>query len=406
MATAKVYFPIKQTSKKTGECAIYIRITHNRSQKDIKIGTSKPENWDFKNNLPSKKNPYYKELMVLIQRKLYETNKSLLELDTEEEDYSIDNINQKFKRRVGARVNYVLKYFDHLIDRFNNSNRIGYANIFKSTRNRLEEFNDDKDFAFKSVNHNFILRFEEFNLKRGVKPNAYFVYLRTFRTLINYAIKEGVVEQKYDPFKDFSFAKFRKIKTVKRTLSTSEIAKIKELKFETDSSLFHAHNYFIFSYYCRGINFIDMAKLRWNNIQGNRLLYIRSKSKTPFSIELLDPVLNILSYYKENYFQGAESYIFPILNESYETAKSIDTRIDTVLKQVNKNLKKIAEKAEINKNITTYVARHTFGNVLKRSGATTAEISEMYGHDKEETTQIYLDSMENSELDQLAKSKL
>ena len=47
----------------------------------------------------------------------------------------------------------------------------------------------------------------------------------------------------------------------------------------------------------------------------------------------------------------------------------------------------------------TYVARHTFATVLKRSGVNIAIISESLGHSDLSTTQIYLDSFENSQID-------
>ena len=49
--------------------------------------------------------------------------------------------------------------------------------------------------------------------------------------------------------------------------------------------------------------------------------------------------------------------------------------------------------------ITFHVARHTFATVLKRSGVNIAIISESLGHSDLSTTQIYLDSFENSQID-------
>ena len=57
-------------------------------------------------------------------------------------------------------------------------------------------------------------------------------------------------------------------------------------------------------------------------------------------------------------------------------------------------------------NLTTYVARHTFATVLKRSGVNIAIISESLGHSDFETTQIYLDSFENSQIDEAMKNLL
>ena len=49
----------------------------------------------------------------------------------------------------------------------------------------------------------------------------------------------------------------------------------------------------------------------------------------------------------------------------------------------------------------TYVARHSFASILKNYGVNVSLISEMLGHTDLKTTQIYLDSFENEQLDYL-----
>ena len=53
-------------------------------------------------------------------------------------------------------------------------------------------------------------------------------------------------------------------------------------------------------------------------------------------------------------------------------------------------MKRILKKLEIDKKVTTYVARHTFSTVLKRSGASTEFIQEALGHSNIKTTENYL----------------
>jgi site-specific recombinase XerD len=406
MASVKLIFAKNKPNKKTGECYFFMRVTHNRKQKELKIGKCKPEHWNFDINLPKKNCPFYQDILVLIDKRKRDANKLILELESNDLDFTSNTIVDTIVKKNKISSKTVLQYFDENIERFKNSNRIGYANIFKSTSNSLKTFNKGKDFSFGDVDYNFLSRFEEHHLKNEVKPNSIFVYLRTFRTLLNNAVKDGIVKSDYNPYKDYPLAKFRRIKTIKRTLSEDEMKKIIESEFEQDTAIFHAKNYFLFSYYNRGINFIDLSNLKWKNIQNNRLFYTRSKTKGHFNIELLEPVIKILEYYKVSPNLNENSFIFPILNETHVTAQQIDNRIDRVLKLVNKNLKAMGEKLEITTKITTYVARHTFANALKRGGAKTAEISEAMGHVGEEITQIYLDSFENEKLDNLTKSIL
>ena len=95
-----------------------------------------------------------------------------------------------------------------------------------------------------------------------------------------------------------------------------------------------------------------------------------------------------------------ENYIFPILDRRiHKTEQQIYDRVRKVLKHVNKALHEWSRLLGLKIEPTTYVARHTFATVLKRSGVNIAIISESLGHSDLSTTQIYLDSFENSQID-------
>ncbi len=69
------------------------------------------------------------------------------------------------------------------------------------------------------------------------------------------------------------------------------------------------------------------------------------------------------------------------------------------MRLMNKKLNKISTLAKLEAPLTTYVSRHSWATIAKRSGISTAIISEGLGHETEETTQIYLDSFEVDVLD-------
>jgi site-specific recombinase XerD len=389
---------------KNGEHPIYLRVIKDRKTKYITLGSCSLKMWDEKENMPKKKHPLYKELSILVEKKRLEAKKLLYDLDTHENGYSSDNV-KSILVNSNSKTS-VIKYFDEVIERLEKSNRIGYANIFKSTQNSLSTFMNGKDIVFSDITPSFINKYEAEFLSRGVKPNSIFVYMRTFKTLINYARSENVVKTEYNPFKDISFTKYRRIKTAKRAISKDQIQAIAKLKFKPDSSIFHAQKYFLFSYYNRGINFIDIAFLRWSSVNNNKLTYTRSKTKEFFNIGMLDPASEILKFYKRNYPHSETDFIFPILNHSHETAKSIDYRVDKVLKQVNKDLKTIGEMANIKEKLTTYVARHSYATNMRNSGISVSVISKAMGHDSEKTTEIYLEQFDNSILDEASKAIL
>ncbi|WP_337043905.1 tyrosine-type recombinase/integrase [Emticicia sp. 17c] len=114
--------------------------------------------------------------------------------------------------------------------------------------------------------------------------------------------------------------------------------------------------------------------------------------------------MSVLDYYKT--FR-LNNYVFPFLDiNKHTSAISIDNRLRKTKRQVNEDLKELATLAKIETNLTTYVARHTFATVLKRSGVSTSLISEMMGHDSEAITQVYLDSFENKQIYEAALNLL
>ena len=166
-----------------------------------------------------------------------------------------------------------------------------------------------------------------------------------------------------------------------------------------------AKSVFLFSFYCGGINFVDLAQLRWRNIstdsEGNqRLTYVRQKTGGKFSVRLLAPAAQLIDQYRPDTHNGPDSYVFPILNtKQHPTQKQVDNRLHKVLGQVNKDLKLIGERAGIDTPLTTYVARHSFATVLRQAGQATAVISQAMGHKTEAVTAIYLDSFASQTVD-------
>ncbi len=166
-----------------------------------------------------------------------------------------------------------------------------------------------------------------------------------------------------------------------------------------------AKDLFLFSYLCSGMNFTDIANLKPDYISGNQLQYIRQKTSQKINVLLVPDAINLLLKYKAN--SESSGYSFPILNSQiHKTAKQKQYRIHKVLGQTDKGLKRIAELCKIKINLTSYVARHSFATILKNSGVNIALISEALGHSELSTTQIYLDSFENSQVKEAMKHLL
>lgn len=385
------------TSKvlKNGEHPIMIRLIKERKTKYISVGHScAPDLWDFRKELPKRKHPNFRELEINIDLKRAEAKSLLLGFENEQKDFSLDEFKQKYTSHT-KKVSF-FEYLDKVADDLLKAGRIGYANSHKDLKRILSRYRED-GFAFSEINHALLRKIEQFFRERGMKENAMGVYFRTFRAVYNKAVADELVKKGDSPFTDFKVSKF-KAQTKKRAITKDAVQLLAQVEVKESSRLLHSKNAFLFSFYCSGMNFVDLAMLTWDNIicQDEYLHYEREKTGDIFDIKLLPPALTILSFYRQ---QKTDKYVFPYLNEKeYKTPAQIHERIEDRRKVTNKDLKKLATVAGITTPITTYTARHSFATVLKRSGVATGKISELMGHESEKTTQVYLDSFEQKDL--------
>lgn len=388
-----------------GEHPIMICLSQNTQRRYLSTGINcHPDLWDARNNTPSRKHPMHKDIDIYVGEKLNRIKKRIFQAENEGEDLTLESLIKNFKKDT-PQNSLLSKYIEEVIERMKENGKIESANILHSTKKAWCRFFQREHFSFEDINYGSIRQFEDFCSMNGNMPNTIFLYLRTLKTAINNGIKAGVIPEKYNPFKEISFAKYRRTKTQKRAISREELQKIEQLHLPTEDPKYHSLNYFLFSYYTGGMNFIDMASLKWSNIQSSQLTYTRRKTNEIINIPLVAPALEILLLYKGVTGDKISNYVFPILNESHTSPTSISNRLHKINGLVNHDLREIGKMLGIQTKITTYVARHTFATVMKRNGVPVSIIGQALGHEDEKTTQVYLDSF-NMDILQQAFNKL
>lgn len=405
---------ILRTSKilSNGEHPIMLRITINRQSQFVTTKkSSSPENWDDKGQCVSKTHSDHRTINPLLKSIVSKTDLFLLNAGEENNLVSFDDLKGiVLKMTVTDREiksQNLLDYFDVVIKRLKEQYRLGYAETFASTKRCLKLFTNDKDYPFINIQLAFLNKFEAFLLKRNCATTTRSVYFRTFRTLWKLAIKDKVCAEKHYPFKDFPFSKYNNPRTKKRAITKDQIDLIanKVISKEEDT-LINSRNYFLFSYYCRGLNFVDLADLKWDNICDGELSYTRAKTDEDFRFKLHPIALKILEYYKTLEGNSDAGYIFPILYKRHDTAAAVRYRKKKILKRVNSDIKELAKSVGIEKNVTTYVARHSYATTLRRNGVSKEIISQSLGHESLKTTEIYLDDIGDPVLDDLINATL
>jgi integrase len=403
MTSVKIVFFTSKTLS-NGTHPVMIRLTKDRKAKYISTGLNlKPEQWDEETNEPKKKIPNSKEIRLKLLKARADMEKIILNQDNENLSFTLNDL-AKIYQGIASNIS-VNKFIDTIVDEFVKSGRIGNSKPYKALKSMLKSSTQDRDLSFQDINALFLQKLELYFRSKNYKDTSVSYYMRTLRSLYNKAIQHKCAKEKDYPFKDFRLGKYN-TKTVHRAITKDDIHSIINLEIKEGTRQFNSRNYFIFSYLTRGINFKDLALLKWENIKKDRLNYQRSKTRSVHSIKLLPEAMKILDYYKNFNTTTPSPYIFPILSNEHKTPVSIDNRIHKLLGQTNLDLKIIGESAKIETTLTTYVARHSYATSLRKAGHKTAIISEGLGHGAERTTEIYLDGFGNDVLDEAEKDLL
>jgi site-specific recombinase XerD len=388
----------KSKTLSNGENPLMIQVSKNGKRKYQSLGTSiNSKHWDFTKNKPKPNCPNGDLIQKIILDKVTEYQKQILEFNASQIDYTLTNLLNVKKTTVKEKT--VGEFYNELILQFEQTNKVGNRLIYKGSINSIKGFSKGRtNFLFTDIDLDWLNRYEKWLRSKGNKETTISLLFRTLRSAYNKAIEAKCTKKNNYPFDDFKVGKFD-ISTSKRAISKEEILLIKDIDLTGESeSIQFTRNIFVFSYLCGGINFTDIANLKPENIIANRMQYIRQKTGKKISLQLSPEANQILEYHQQTRVQSG--YLFPILDiKTHTTAIQKQNRIHKLLGKTDKGLKRIAKLCGININLTTYVARHSFATVLKKSGVNVSLISEALGHSDLTTTQIYLGSFENEQID-------
>ena len=392
-----------------GTSPILIRLTRNGKRKYVSLGLSiDPKFWDFNKNTPKRNCPNKAAIISIIEQKAAKYRDVITELKVEGKEYSLETLVQRVEKPVKKQT--FGSYLQEYIESLETEKRFGNAVTFKGLKSSILKYRKSLDFHFTDIDPHWLRGYEMSLRANGNKENTIGIRFRALRVLFNRAITDKVVKRDYYPFDDFKVSSFQE-KTIKRAITKEDIKRIISLDLKTVTTynspyLDLGRDLFLFSYLSCGINLTDMAKLQYANIIEGRVTYNRQKTGKLISFQLQPMAIEIIEKYQPENCVKAD-YIFPILDRRFhKTEIQKRDRILKATKATNKALKKIGEKLGLPIDLTTYVARHTYATVLKRSGVGTAIISESLGHSSEKVTQIYLDSFENSQIDEAMKNLL
>ena len=375
-----------------------LRFTHDRTTKFVALGLSvEPHYWDKDTELVLPTCPERITLQSQIDRTLAGYHKKIQRLEALDIPVNFETL---FDAKPACSVGITIEDgFKAEIERLESLGKINSATKHKYALQVLDGYKPTT-MALEAIDLDYLKGLELYLRQRGNKDNSIATRFAIFKAIYNKAVKEGKVAVKQNPFSIYQVGSLW-AKTRKRAIDKDDIQRLIDLEITEGHTTEYrrlAKDLFLFSYFTAGMNFGDIARLRYKDIVKGRVNYSRHKTQKLLSFQLVPMALQILEKY--GMAGHGEDYIFPILNRHEHTSpQQIFNRLHKVLRKVNRELKVLGEMIGLGMPLTTYVARHTYATVLKRSGVSVALISESLGHSDLSTTQIYLDSFENSQID-------
>ncbi len=361
---------------KDGSLAIMVRVTCNGERLSFgNTGYSVPKNfWDGTKNRAMPRYP--QAALVNSHLNAIESELTLLFRKNEfAEDFSLEKIRNIYNGNDVSTTN-LLEYYDMFLERRNAevgrsispASMQKYNVVRKHLGNYLKKDHHINDLPLEHLNFKIISGFEHYlTVDGGCQNNTIMRMLRTFKTVIIQATKEGLLTK--DPFQDVKI----RFKPVDRGfLTETEIAAMAQKDFGI-RRLEVVRDLFVFSCYT-GLAYIDMANLKWENIKeldgAKWIIARRQKTNVSCNVPLLPIPLIIMDKYQG---QGKDGKVFPIISNQ----------------KMNSFLKEIGAACGIEKELTFHLARHTFATLALTKGVAVESVSKMLGHTNIKTTQLY-----------------
>ena len=304
---------------------------------------------------------------------------------------------EKTKSRKIQLNDGVNSIYDKHIQSLNDEGRISTANSYQDSLTSILSYK--KNLKVSQITPDFLKGYEKWMTDNGRSLTTVGMYLRALRTIFNIAIENEVIDASKYPFKKYTIPAPQKIS---RTLKKEEIKLIINYTAKRDADAI-ALDYWVFSFISNGMNFKDIALLKYGNINGDFIEFRRAKTKRttknnslPIMVPLDDSLLDIIRK-RGNKSKKKEDYIFPILKHGLTPQQEYD-HIKTFVRNTNKRLTRVGVELGLSHKVTSYVARHCFATIQKNNNAPLAYISEALGHSNLKTTQNYFGRFEDEGL--------
>ena len=381
-----LYYIKRQRLLKNGEAPICMRVTVNGKHVETSIKRSiKPELWDVSRNKCKGSSDQAKAIndyLDSVRGQLYTHQQTM-----QERGKAIDakTLTQAFLG-VGEKQWQLMELFQEHNTNMEQLINKDYSPLtlqrYKAAYKHLTDFillqYNSQDIYMNELNHSFVTRFEQYLKSNiGCQHNSAMKHVKALKKIVNSALANDYIRK--DPFSSYTIS----TREVKRDcLTQAELTKMAD-KDITIERLDLIRDLFLFQCYT-GLAFSDLAALEQSDIQigidGYKWLFIeRTKTGTECRVPLFPITEQIIFKYKDNIACQVKKKLLPVPSNQ----------------KMNAYLKELATICEIDKNLHSHLARHTYATTVTLGNNIPIEtVSKLLGHKKIQTTQIYAKVLE------------
>lgn len=390
MASIKVKFRPSTTAGKEG--IIYYQIIQNRIIRQLKTDYRIfAEEWNDQDRVvvisADSRSNYLQSIKQRIEWDIKRLESIISQLENKRIKYSTDDIFSYFQNQENEQS--LFNFMRRIIAQLKQMGKHRTSETYRATLKSFMQFRGDKDLLLYEISSDMLLLYEAYLRNKGITKNSSSFYMRILRAVYNRAVEKELTQQRF-PFKHV----YTGIdKTVKRAIPLKVIKQIKNLDLSLNPTLDFARDMFLFSFYTRGMSFIDMAYLKKKDLANGILTYRRCKTGQQLFIKWEKCMQAIV----DKYDTIGNCYLLSIIKVPTVNERK---QYENTLRLVNNKLKEIAQLIHLQMPLSTYVARHSWASIAKSKNIPISVISKGMGHDSETTTQIYISSLDSSIINQ------
>lgn len=384
----------RASSLPTKEGTLFYQVIHGRVARQVNTGYKVyPCEWDavhaeiiFPTGVGDCRSNYLASLQEILHENSKRFKNIIARLERTGEDYTAEEVVKCYL--IPSNDKSFISFACEIIRQMKQIGKPRTAERYTTVMNSFRRFRGENDIPLDEVDSDLMVRYENFLKEAGACPNTTSYYMRGLRAIYNRAVEKELTIQR-SPFK---YVYTGIDKTIKRAVPLNIIRQIRDLDLTLSPATEFARDIFMFSFYTRGMSFIDMAFLKKKDLRNGILSYRRQKTGQRLSIKWEKPMQEII----DKYDIGDTPYLLPIIKNMDVDARR---QYKSTAHLVNDKLRRLGEKLGLAIPLTTYVARHGWASIARSKNIPLAIISEAMGHDSEKTTRIYLASLDTSAVD-------